>query len=78
MKFTPEKYSIPDEPMVPFIDADEIWDILNNTVSTVERVKEVISLALSKKRLSLEEVAVLINADDPELIEEIKKWSQDT
>jgi 2-iminoacetate synthase len=76
MKFTPEKYSIPDEPMVPFIDADEIWDILNNTVSTGERVKEVISLALSKKRLSLEEVAVLINADDPELIEEIKNGAK--
>ena len=76
MKFTPEKYSIPDKPMVPFIDADEIWDILNNTVSTGERVKEVISLALSKKRLSLEEVAVLINADDPELIEEIKNGAK--
>lgn len=76
MKFTPEKYSIPDKPMVPFIDADEIWDILNNTVSTGERVKEVISLALSKKRLSLEEVAVLINADDPELIEDIKNGAK--
>ncbi|MGE5355480.1 MAG: [FeFe] hydrogenase H-cluster radical SAM maturase HydG [Deltaproteobacteria bacterium] len=76
MIFTPEKYSIPDEPMVPFIDADEIWDILNNTISTKEKVKEVISLALSKKRLSLEEVAVLINADDPELIEEIKNGAK--
>jgi 2-iminoacetate synthase len=72
MRFTPEKYSIPDEPMIPFIDPDEIWDIINNTVSTKERVKEVISIALSKKRLSLHEVAVLINSNDPELIEEIK------
>ena len=76
MKFTPEKYSIPDEPMVPFIDADEIWDILNNTISTKEKVKEVISRALSKKRLSLQEVAVLINADDPELIEDIKNGAK--
>ncbi|MBK7093916.1 MAG: [FeFe] hydrogenase H-cluster radical SAM maturase HydG [Saprospiraceae bacterium] len=76
MKFTPEKYAIPDAPMVPFIDPEEIWEILNTTVSTKERVKEVISLALSKKRLSLEEVAVLINADDPELIEEIKNGAK--
>ena len=76
MIFTPEKYRIPDEPMVPFVDADEIWDILNNTVSTAERVKEVISLALSKKRLSLDDVAVLIKAEDPDLIEEIKEGAR--
>lgn len=69
MKFTPETYKIPDIPMTSFIDADEIWDYLNNTVSTKERVREVIAKSLSRKRLNLEETAVLINATDPELIQ---------
>ena len=76
MKFTPETYKIPDIPMTSFIDADEIWDYLNNTVSTKERVREVIAKSLSKKRLNLEETAVLINATDPELIQEIKEGAK--
>ncbi len=72
MKFTPEKYLIPDEPMKSFIDSDELWGYINNTISTPERVREVISKSLAKNRLTLEETAVLINADSPELIEEIK------
>ena len=76
MKFNPETYQIPDVPMQPFIDADEIWDYINNTVSTPERVREVIVKSLSKKRLNLEETAVLINAADPELIQEIKEGAK--
>ncbi|MDD4213699.1 MAG: [FeFe] hydrogenase H-cluster radical SAM maturase HydG [Bacteroidales bacterium] len=72
MKFTPEKYKIPDVPMQPFIDADEIESYLNNSVSTKESVREVIAKSLSKKRLSLAETAILINTTDPELVEEIK------
>jgi 2-iminoacetate synthase len=73
MKFTPETYKIPDIPMQPFIDEDEIWEYLHNTVSTKKRVREVIAKSLSKQRLNLEEVAVLINANDPESIHEIKE-----
>lgn len=76
MKFTPEKYNIPDERMVSFIDPDEIWNYLNNTVSSKEKVQEVITKSLSKKRLNLEEVAVLINSKDPELIEKIKEGAR--
>ncbi|MFA8449548.1 MAG: [FeFe] hydrogenase H-cluster radical SAM maturase HydG [Bacteroidales bacterium] len=76
MKFKPEKYSIEDRPMEPFIDSEEIWDLINNTKASKERVKEVIQKSLSKERLTLEETAVLINADDPELIAEIKKGAQ--
>ena len=54
MKFTPEKYNIPDVPMQPFIDAEEIQGYLDNTVSTPERVREIIAKSLSKKRLNLE------------------------
>ncbi len=76
MKFTPETYKIPDIPMQPFIDKDEIWEYLHNTVPTKKRIREVIDKSLSKQRLNLEEVAVLINADDPESINEIKEGAK--
>ena len=56
MKFTPETYKIPDIPMQPFIDEDEIWEYLHNTVSTKKRVREVIAKSLSKQRLNLEKL----------------------
>jgi 2-iminoacetate synthase len=76
MKFTPEICSIKDERMQPFIDADEIWNYLNNTVSTPERVREIIAKSISKQRLTLEETSVLINTNDPLLIEEIKQGAR--
>lgn len=76
MKFTPEKYKISDRPMQSFIDTDEIWDYLNNIVSSKERVKEVIAKSLSKRRLSLEETAVLINAVDEESLQAIKEGAK--
>jgi len=72
MRFTPEKYRIPDEPMKPFIDADEIWEYINSARPTREKVDEIIKKSLAKKRLNLEEVATLIAADDPESIAAIK------
>jgi len=72
MKFTPETYKIIDQPMTPFIDSDEIWSYINNTISTKKRIREIIAKSLSKQRLNLEEVAILINATDPELVQEIK------
>ncbi|MFO7843236.1 MAG: [FeFe] hydrogenase H-cluster radical SAM maturase HydG [Bacteroidales bacterium] len=76
MKFYPEQYKIKDERMKPFIDPQEIWDYINNTKATKERVREVIAKSLNKERLNLEETAVLINADDPELVEEIKQGAK--
>jgi len=76
MKFTPEIYNIPDEPGKPFIDPAEIESILQNTASEKTQVRKVIQKSLNKQRLNLEEVAVLVNATDPELIEEIKKGAR--
>jgi len=76
MKFNPEICSIADQRMKPFIDPNELWDYINNTKSTKERVREVIAKSLDKQRLTLEETAVLINANDPELIEEIKQGAR--
>jgi len=77
MIFNPEKYAIPDEAMKPFIDPDEINGYLQKSKATKARVREIIAKSLSKKRLNLEETATLINADDPELIEEIKNGARE-
>ncbi len=76
MKFTPEKCRIPDQRMKPFIDADEIWDILNNTKPDRKQVQDVIAKSLDKQRLTLAETAVLINATDDDLVEEIKEGAR--
>jgi 2-iminoacetate synthase len=77
MKFNPEKCSIPDERMKPFIDPEEIWGLINTTVSTPERVRQLIAKSLDKQRLTMEETAVLINTYDPELVEEIKEGARE-
>ncbi|MBP7496922.1 MAG: [FeFe] hydrogenase H-cluster radical SAM maturase HydG [Bacteroidales bacterium] len=77
MKFNPEKLKIADKRMEPFIDPDEIWGYINNTKTDKIKVREVIRKALDKKRLTMEETAVLINADDPLLIEEIKEGARE-
>lgn len=77
MIFTPEKCSIPDQRMKPFIDPEELWDYINNTIADKESVRAVIAKSLDKKRLSLHETAILINATDPELIEEIKEGARE-
>jgi len=73
MKFTPEKYRIEDKPGLPFIDVKEIEDFLENAEVTIEKVRAIIQKSLDKNRLSLEETAVLLKADDPEIIQEIKE-----
>ena len=65
MQFNPEKCRIPDEIGKPFIDPEEIWDFINKTESTPERVRAIIAKSLAKNRLTMEETAVLINTTDP-------------
>lgn len=72
MKFNPEQCAIKDERMKPFIDANEIWKHISHAAPTREHVHEIIQKSLNKQRLSLAETATLVNAKDPELIEEIK------
>lgn len=77
MKFSPEKLSIPDQRMKPFIDPDEIWNLINKTIPDKKRVRDVISKSLDKQRLTLEETAVLVNAVGTELEEEIKEGAKE-
>jgi len=73
MFYHPEKYKIPDRAMENFIDEEEILSILEeNKNPTKEQVRRIVKRSLDKHRLSLQETAVLLNANDPELIEEIK------
>jgi 2-iminoacetate synthase len=76
MKFNPEKLRIPDQRMKPFIDADEIWGFINQPPAGKERIREIIAKSLDKNRLTMSETAALINADDPELVEEIKQGAK--
>lgn len=76
MKFFPQKYAIPDIPMQPFIDETEIWDILKYTESSPEKVREVIEKSLQKNRLSMQEVAILINATDSASVQAIKEGAK--
>jgi len=77
MKFSPEKLSIPDQRMKPFIDPDEIWNLINNTKPEKQRVRDVIAKSLDKQRLTLEETAVLINAVGSGLADEIKEGARE-
>jgi len=76
MKFNPEKLRIPDQRMKPFIDTDEIMGYINQPAASKERIREIIAKSLDKNRLTMEETAVLINANDPELVEEIKQGAK--
>jgi 2-iminoacetate synthase len=76
MKFTPETYSVPDRAMTPFIDEDEIWNYIETSVASPEKVRAIIGKSLAKQRLNLEEVATLINTDDQDLINEIKEGAR--
>lgn len=76
MKFNPEVCSIPDKRMTPFIDPDELWNYINNTRPSREKVRDIIAKSLDKQRLTLAETATLINASDPDLIEEIKEGAR--
>ena len=72
MIYEPQDYAIADKPMVPFISEREIEEILSAAQPERQRVLEIIAKSLNKQRLTLQETAVLVNAEDPELIEEIK------
>ncbi len=72
MIYDPQIYTIEDKPEVPFISEKEIEVILEGALPEKEVVRNIIAKSLSKKRLSMQETAVLVNATDPGLIEEIK------
>ncbi|WP_372751287.1 [FeFe] hydrogenase H-cluster radical SAM maturase HydG [Labilibaculum sp.] len=77
MIYKPQEYRIKDERMKPFIDESEIWEILDKAKATKDNVRKIIQKSLDKNRLSLQETAVLLKTEDPELIEEIKQGARE-
>jgi 2-iminoacetate synthase len=76
MKFYPETCKIEDKRMLPFIDSEELHEILKQHPSEKTKVREIIQKSLNKERLTLAETAVLLNTEDPELIQEIKQGAR--
>ena len=76
MIFKPQVYRIADRAMQPFIDVKEIEDFLKNSITDKGFIREIIAKSLDKNRLSLSETAALVNATEPDLIEEIKEGAR--
>jgi 2-iminoacetate synthase len=72
MIYEPQEYAIEDRAMVPFISEREIEDIIRDAKPDRLKVLGIIAKSLGKKRLSLQETAVLLNTEEPVLVEEIK------
>lgn len=63
MLFNPQKYRIEDRKQEPFIDPDELREILEATRNpSREDVERVIAASMSRQRLSLAQTAILLNA----------------
>ena len=77
MRFSPEKLSIPDQRMKPFIDPEEIWNLINSTKPDRQKVRDVIAKSLDKQRLTIEETAVLVNAGGTDMVDEIKQGAHE-
>lgn len=73
MKFTPQKYSIADQKESSFIDPAEIEYFLSKTESSDGKVQEILTKSLAKQRLTLEEVAVLLNTREKKLTDQVKQ-----
>jgi len=55
-----------------FIPHEEIFELLEKTRNPGrKRIEEIVSKSLEKERLSCEETAFLLNAEDPQLVEMI-------
>ena len=72
MIYDTQAYAIEDKAQHPFISGPEIEEMLQQAKPKHEIVRAIIARSLDKKRLSMQETAILINATDPELVEEIK------
>lgn len=70
MIFKPQKYEIEDKIGVPFISVAEIERILDQTPTpSLEEVEAVVERSLKLNRLSLQEVAILLNSEGKEATE---------
>ncbi len=64
------------EGLKSFIPENEIEDLLKNASGDKKQVGDIIAKSLAKNRLDPQEMAILLNADDPEIIEQIKEGAR--
>lgn len=62
--------------LTSFIPEDKIFEFLKNKNTDKVHVREIIAKSLAKNRLDPNEMAVLLNAEDPEIVEEIKEGAR--
>lgn len=63
MLFKPQHYKLPDQKGQPFIDAQEIEQLLDTTSNaSKEQIEQIIAHSMAYNRLSMEQMAMLINA----------------
>ncbi len=59
-----------------FIPEARIEELLKQKTTDHKQVEDIIAKSLAKNRLNPEEMAVLLNADDPEIVEQIKEGAR--
>lgn len=59
------------EGLKSFIPEDKIFELLSRKSTDKKQVRDIIQKSLSKNRLDPEEMAVLLNVENPEILEEI-------
>lgn len=59
-----------------FIPEQEIENLLKKPAADKKQVEDIIAKSLAKNRLEPEEMAVLLNASDPEIVEQIKEGAR--
>ena len=64
------------EGLESFIPEAEIQELLSKKTTDIKKVREIIAKSLDKNRLNPDEMATLLNADDPEIVEEIKEGAR--
>lgn len=62
--------------LTSFIPEDKIQELLKQKSDDIKHVREIIAKSLAKNRLDPEEMALLLNAQNPEIIEEIKEGAR--
>lgn len=65
------------EGLKSFIDEEKIENLLAQKSNDKVQIREIIAKSLAKNRLDLPEMATLLNADDPELVAEIKEGARE-
>ena len=64
------------EGLVSFIPEDKIHELLSNKTTDIKQVRDIIAKSLDKNRLNPDEMAVLLNANNPDIVEEIKEGAR--